>query len=1179
LAARDDGRLREEVLRRVHWDCGVAGLEGVRNELDQLLIPFGWDHGRMPASEASRLSGPVIERLLVTCVEKGHRRLTRADLKILVDGHARLSVSRTDAERLMAQGAGPFAGVRRLVPEDQIGMPTVLATRDAFTQALAATVDEHGVALVLGGSGMGKTIAARLAGRATARHWAILDLRDLDSGAAAARLREALGELGESNLGGVLVDDINQLDDPGVIRALAQLLYALRRRDLLACATLYTRPGVRALSELGIASNALVEVPNLTIDEVEGMVSEAGGDAEIWAGPIHRRADGGHPQLVQASIVGLSARGWATEELAALAPAGGGLADIAEERTATRTRLIGSVPEASRALLYRLSLAIGRFDRRTALALSTLEPAIANPGEALDPLVGPWIDAAGKGEYRVSPLLYKAGEDMLDEAAVRAVHKAFSEAIMASDRIDADQVGAAYVHGLAGRAVEALTKIALGIIGAVSETQRRVARYMVSLRLTQTERPIYSENLQVSGFLRLAQLIVCLNVGSDEEISKVWRVLWREKDEVAMNGSLARFETMMLTKLLVSDRACRAISGWLELILRLDALGREDALVGDLISEIETPGRLKSAPTVIGMLFMAQAGRLPNVSALVALFERLDFLDAETRGRLLVEYSQVPSEFAWLVNNAWLAEHQAGTVDADAAAQGFRRISVLAERWGYGTLAARAEIAVAIMQDEYGHDSQAALDTLAQGQARLGHADHFGRSIAKVLYRKDDYAGALAQIEALDPMFAKTDHIERTYLCREAGICAMHLERFEEACSWFAQARHAAVEVPSGIMRPVAIGLRADAAYAAYRGGNRQHAFKELAATLSEIEELLPLASLRATHCYKVFGHIVLSIDNDACHDFDDMIDGIDLLPPGCCSNPEPNEAIKDLPQAPLESLWYLLADAAVRFHVDAGITEALKARVGSKPLVSMELRLRDAHVSAAIECQDDIGLCAALSRWVDLRVYLPGRFAAIQAGGLAEPLREPIPEASPEQLASELARDAAEDVLFVHSVVRVLGGSYAPLAALEGTWREQLPPYYPGAAFLRAVCDPRTPDVETRLIYARMLGEIARGTRFGAQDLLNATVRLVERASRLPSFQREAAIPIDRWIATEWNQMISHQRFALRTPALTIPPIERALARSPGLARAAAVALAAEAAIGPVLSSGFRDYLSQLAQ
>lgn len=304
-------------------------------------------------------------------------------------------------------------------------------------------------------------------------------------------------------------------------------------------------------------------------------------------------------------------------------------------------------------------------------------------------------------------------------------------------------------------------------------------------------------------------------------------------------------------------------------------------------------------------------------------------------------------------------------------------------------------------------------------------------------------------------------------------------------------------------------------------------------------------------------------------NDFD-MIEGIDLLPPGCCSNPEPNEDIKDLPQAPLESLWYLLADAAARLHVNAGIADALHARIGDKPLVTMEMRLRDAHVSAAIDRQDDAGLCAALPRWVDLRLYLPGRFADIQAGGLTDPLREPIPQATPGQLASELARDATEDVLFVHCAVRILGGGHAPLCGAGPDLARALPPDYPGTAFLDAVCNPQTAGLEPRLCYAQMLGMIAQGTRVGARDLFLPTVRFVEKTGRLPSFQREAAIPIDRWIATEWDQMIATQRFALLTPALTIPPIERALAQPAGLARAAAIALAVEASIGSVLSLTF---------
>ncbi len=1178
IAERDDSALRNELLKRIHWDCGALPLEGLRDELRRLLVTFAWDYARVPPSEASLLTAPIIEHLLVTCMTTGSRRLTRADLLDLVEKQSRVSVSRADAERMMAQEGAQFTGANRLVAENEIPLPTMLASRDAFTRGLAATIAENGVALIVGSSGMGKTVAARLAARSLGQKWGILDLRDLDADAVAARIRETLGELGTSGIEGLLIDDANQLDSPAVTRAFAQLLYGLQRRDMLACITLYNRPSGRALSEVGISSAAVLDVPSLTLDEVADMVGQARGDPGTWATSIHRRCFEGHPQLVQATITGLSGRGWTQADLEQLNPVGARSPDIEEERRATRRRLVESMPEAARTLAYRLSMALGRFNRSIALTLGSIDPSIPSCGEALDMLVGPWIELVGPGDYRVSPLLYRAGKEMLDEAAIALVHRTFADAIMSADQISPDQVSNAYVHGVAGRARDALMKIALNIVSAGSRTAGRISPYLVSLRVTKTSAPIFPDDMQVSGVLRLAQLIVCLQVGSEDEIAKVWKALWREKDEAALDGSQARFETMILVKLLISNRTCRAIPDWFDRLVRLDELLRADEKLKDLTEAIEASLAANSGNSVFGMLFMAQAGNLPTIKRLVDLFEQLDALDETVQSRLLGVFGGPAGDFGFLINNAWVNEQKEGVIDAEAAVTGFRRVSALASAWKYAALAVRAEIAVAVMQDEFGHDSDAALETLVQGEARLGHADLFRRAAAKVLYRRDDHEGALAAMDRLDPDYASSDHIERAYLGREAGICAMRLGRFNEAHAWLMKGRAAANSVPPNFMRPMAVGLGADAAYAAYRAGDLECAFGLLATAVDELEQLMPLSSLKATHCFKAIGHLILSIDNDACHVFGAVIEDLDQIPPGCCSNPEPHEGIMDLPQAPIESLWYLLADAAARFHTDVGIADKLKAKIGDNEMPMMEMQLRGGQLTAAIARQDDEAFCSALSRWVDMRLYLLDRFAEMQARSIEDPLRETVPTATAEQLASDVARDVAEASLFTYSVVRILGGPHPPIDELAAIWDGEMPPNYPGGDYLDVLRNPRGNTRTERLPFAQVLGELARGTRFAPHDLFWATIRLTAKAGTLATNKSEAALLVDRWIATEWSQIIATQRYALVTPNLTIPPIERALARPPGLARAAAIALVVAPAIGFTMPAEYRDFFAKLA-
>ena len=92
--------------------------------------------------------------------------------------------------------------------------------------------------------------------------------------------------------------------------------------------------------------------------------------------------------MVQASIAVLEAKGWPREEFANLIM---GTPEIEQERVIARQRLIEALPDAARALLYRLSIIVGQMDRGLALAVAEVAPLLERPGEALERLIGPWL--------------------------------------------------------------------------------------------------------------------------------------------------------------------------------------------------------------------------------------------------------------------------------------------------------------------------------------------------------------------------------------------------------------------------------------------------------------------------------------------------------------------------------------------------------------------------------------------------------------------------------------------------------------------------------------------------------------------------------------------------------------------------------------------------------------------
>jgi hypothetical protein len=137
----------------------------------------------------------------------------------------------------------------------------------------------------------------------------------------------------------------------------------------------------------------------------------------------------GHPQLVNALVSGLRARAWPEDELKRLRlfePS----EDVEAERIATRRQLVAAVPDEAKALLYRVSLMIGRFDRPIVLSLAELQPSIVAPGQQLDLLIGPRIEPYVRQQFRVSPLVANAGEETLSLANQISVHRAVAEAYL-----------------------------------------------------------------------------------------------------------------------------------------------------------------------------------------------------------------------------------------------------------------------------------------------------------------------------------------------------------------------------------------------------------------------------------------------------------------------------------------------------------------------------------------------------------------------------------------------------------------------------------------------------------------------------------------------------------------------------------------------------------------------------
>jgi hypothetical protein len=652
IEARDDDALRVEFLRRVHWDSGQHPIDGVLLELENGLLRYYVEHFHAPARR-ELLAAAVVYRVLVAITQSADRKLTEGDLLSLVVDTANVLVpvsfleaaGRSVGESLAGeQDSGTFELSRVLEPEADIPLPPILAQRADVTDDALVCLRYDGIGFITGSTGCGKTTIARLTARAQGAPWSILDLREAPAELVSQRLDMALGALRDA-AGGIILDDLNELEDPGVRRALSRFLTALRRKDVLCLVTAYRKPSSRTFSELGIDETTHLTVPDLTDPEVAAMVAAAGGEPEMWSDAVRMAGAFGHPQLVQAVISGLRTRGWPLQELGRLRSFDQS-SNIEAERLAARHRLVAILPNETSAMLYRISLLVGRFDRPLALAVGAVCPPVPEPGVQLDHLIGPWIEIGAYLEMRVSPLLQNAGNEVFTPGDTTRLHEAAAVQILGGRVLRIDKANSGFLHGLLGRSESSLLRLARAIIATEGARRPQLSEWITGLRLHRLDQKIFAERPALSILLRLAQFLLVTPTGKREAIRDCWRVLQAELNELDHAEAREHLEYMILAKALLDQEAVAFLPDGVALILRFEELSRADSVRLALMEQRLPVGDAGRSPSLLGTLFISYAIRMESVGDLKCAFDRLDATTPKLRRALLSDVFDAPGDFA-----------------------------------------------------------------------------------------------------------------------------------------------------------------------------------------------------------------------------------------------------------------------------------------------------------------------------------------------------------------------------------------------------------------------------------------------------------------------------------------------------------------------------------------------------
>jgi hypothetical protein len=1163
IATRTDSALRDDLLRRMHWDCGAADLGTIRQELDGALLEIGdRSSSGYTVQEVRQIAAVVLESVLDAVVGTEERVLTQVALRRVLEQVTHISVARRDLEALVRgsrDGASAFMRPELLRRETDTNLPSLIAPRAEVVLRLNHKLTNDGIIFLCGATGMGKTLLARLTARSNGGNWMLVDFSGLDFNQTNARIEALLGAVAVAEFRGLILDDLNEIETAGIAGQVARLKVALARKDQLCMITSYRTPSIRARSEICVSGDSVENVTDLSVAEVSSLVHLAGGDAVKWGDLIYIAAACGHPQLTQAVIADVKRRGWPSDELNRLGQLDLSGIDVAAERTAARRRLVAAAPEGARVLLYRISVLISSFKRDLALALGAAEPKVSSPGEHLDSLVGPWVDLVSRDRMRISPLLSDAAATALSQDERQSLHRIAAAHVFCGQDLDVEDADSGFAHALIGEAEEPLTRFGRAVVGSDISGLSRLSGWLMFLRTARTDQPIYPGNPELSRLLRLGQVLLEVSAERRSQLATKWHALNSEIYQDKDDASRAQFEGVALAKILLHPQFAE-VPEWIDCLLRLDFLLQNDERVLNNLRSASTTAD-GDRIDAIGFLFLNLTLGLPTISSLVRLFQRLDSVDANVRRRLLARLHQDSGAVAAMLNSAWLKEHEEKTIDGRSGATAYGEMARLAMSWNERDIAIRCQAIRSVMLDEYANDDKEALAALDEAEVACGPDPVISRARAKIAYRRRRHSEALDLLRDIALNQPSQDPVERAFLCREAAISATEVGEQEEALIWFRAAREAALQGSSSSLQPMIVGLKADEALAEWRCGRAELAIQGLAAAVGEVEKIDPKGSLKAIYLHKVIGHACLWLNGQVTGEAYRIEGDHALAPPGICSNPEPIEEIRTLPPSPIDGAFYLLSMAEIWTGKKLGVERSLNARLKNDHIFVLEIQRRRVRFERAVRAfnLDRVSKCLLDA----LDAIIVGTEDMKSGGALSKGLNRvgaPFPKASIAQRTSADAEALVNDAFFALRLLMDL--HEVPHREVEfAKLIEQLK--------RRGFIQPTFLDLgsETRQAILWKIWQRAREKDAVVVDYFGAGLRMLEWANS-SLFGRLAISNLGQWAQREWPKLLGEQRFRLRSPAITIPEIEAAIASDQfNEERLAAILRATRLAVGAQLS------------
>jgi len=1183
--------IRNELIRSIHWDTGSKPKDALIAEISDRLVLLGEKRG-VDSRHSEQALDSLLRKVADLLGSQGDRHLNYADFLRAFDEATMELMPRGQATALrsvinqlsISNLSLPGSNVHTIISMSQVfGTPMPLvrgaSSRESLVATLCDTLRRYGALVIRGSTGVGKTSIARLITDNFGGTWLWAGFRARDGTQVAYELRQAALELSRFTPPlQIVLDDLDLSTVSRFERELISLAFSVINNGGVLIITGPTSCQSSVLEKLWLPQECNKEIPYLDEREIEQiMVNHGAIETEMkqWSRFIFVTTTG-HPQLVHARVRNLQSQNWPPFKDVKVFE----IADLQQEKNSANRRLIEEIPsEGARSVAYRLSLLSGKFSRQLALKLANLPPNIPLPGEGFDILVGPWIEKLSEDSYRVSPLLKNSGETALSSTEKHAVHEGIALGISEQRSLSQYEFATALSHAFLAKSEKALGFLASATIYAASGKVWRAladaAFWYPSMGLQPGQR-LCETNPSIDVLLRVAQFRMTAAAGRHSEALLIIDRTTELLENLAPSEEATTSAALAYGSFLISLETAIPAQKAINMLSRLMDLRQTDEDIDKLWRNFET-AQQQGAPlaglSMAQALFSIRASNVTGLSDLDNLIAALETLDDQKRADLFTALRDTTVQLAdLLIGGAWSRDASKGHLDVLQGVTVMKKAVSLARKWNVTELACAAYVAMSVIYDEYGSDSNSALQVLQEASDDgLDSEPRILNQKAKVFFGLKNYERALELFQSVLSGDALPT-IERIFSSRLAGISAAHIGDWKSAEGFFLTGAATANSTP--MRQNMAIGLMADAAFARWKQGQLRDSLSLYAEVLRRLESIPIDQNLNNRQLHASIRHCVAWILTTGRSGPDGYMTE---PPPGTCSNPDGHTGFKDLTITPMPAIWGLLGNLDSQMGTGLELMKLAEDKCHGELPVLIRLYERFTKYEALWKAKDFSAAVPVIVDMVEASTYqketLDPSIDLLTPGG-------EIPRLTTGYWAQA---DNRGSVLYLLLSLAVLATAEQPDSELPlERWKEDL-----------RILGILGPDVDSFFnllsgdlnITAKELLDQAtlslhkiRENPVSPQDLFSCHFRLLNllASGDWGLFVKDAFAQI---VARQWANVAENQRFALQSPSFYGLLLQEKCEQTSilGYAKAASILETAADATGARVADSGKNFLTRL--